>query len=273
MKVFIMTDMEGACGILDHDNWVLPSGRYYDEGKKLLTLEVNAAVEGFFEAGATEVYIADGHGAGGINQLLLDNRTYLFKNYLPEAFPFMLDDSFDAIAWVGQHAKAGSEYAHIAHTGWFNVMDCRINDISVGEFGLMVLCAVSLGVTPIFGSGDEAFTKEAAGFVEGIETVSVKKGLVSGNGDEADCNAYRNRNIAAVHMHPEKSRELIRAGACRSLRRFMQSEDSFHFPKLEPPFRKNVKYRSDIEVMAFEEYAEHPSDIVKLINMKGVARS
>jgi D-amino peptidase len=272
MKVFIMTDMEGVCGVLDHDNWVLPSGRYYDDGKKLLTLEVNAAVEGFCEAGATEVFVADGHGAGGINQLILDSRTHLFKNFLPEAFPFMLDSSFDAIAWVGQHAKAGTAYAHIAHTSWFNVLDVRINQVSVGEFGLMALCAASLGVTPIFGSGDEAFAKEAIALVEGIETTCVKKGLNPEKGDDADCNTYRNRNIAAVHMHPVKARELIRDGAFRALRRYMQARESFILPQMKPPLRKSISYRKDNDVGGFEEYAEHPSDIVKLINMKGIVR-
>jgi len=51
---------------------VLRDRRYYEEAKKLLTLEINAAVEGFFKAGATEIYVADGHGYGGINHLLLD---------------------------------------------------------------------------------------------------------------------------------------------------------------------------------------------------------
>jgi D-amino peptidase len=272
MKVYIMTDMEGVCGVLDHDNWVLPSGRYYDDGKKLLTLEVNAAVEGFYAAGATEVFIADGHGAGGINQLILDSRTHLFKNFLPEAFPCMLHAGFDAIAWVGQHAKAGTAYAHIAHTSWFNVLDYSINHVSVGEFGLMALCAASLGVTPIFGSGDEAFTKEAIALAEGIETIAVKKGLNPESGDEADCGEYRNRNIAAVHMHPEKARELIRDGAFKALRRFTQSRDSFHPPQMEPPFKKSVRYRKDNDISAYEEYAEHPSDIIRLINMKGIVQ-
>ena len=39
MKIFIMTDMEGVAGVLDHDTWVTPQGRYYEAGKRLLTLE------------------------------------------------------------------------------------------------------------------------------------------------------------------------------------------------------------------------------------------
>lgn len=264
-----MTDMEGVCGVLNHDDWVLPSGRYYEEGKKLLTLEVNAAVEGFFAAGATEISVADGHGAGGVNQALLDKRTLFYRHWLPEPYPFMLDESYAAIAWIGQHAKAGTPYAHLAHTGWFNVLDYAINGISLGEFGQMALCAAQLGIRSIFGSGDEAFTQEAASLIRGIETVSVKRGLMPGSGNELDCDAYRQRNYPAVHLHPEIARELIRAGARRSLERLLQDRESFMFPETAPPYRRQVNYRADGGKAAYAEKAEHPDDLIKLLNLKG----
>ena len=65
MKIYLMTDMEGCAGILNFKDWVFPEGRYYDKGKRLLTLEVNAVAEGFFAAGADEVLVADGHGRSG----------------------------------------------------------------------------------------------------------------------------------------------------------------------------------------------------------------
>lgn len=69
---------------------------------------------------------------------------------------------FDAVAWVGQHAKAGTPFAHLAHTSSMRVVDQRINNISVGEFGMSVFMGVVMGIQPIFGSGDLAFCKEAA---------------------------------------------------------------------------------------------------------------
>jgi len=41
MKIYLMTDMEGVAGILNHDDWVLPTGRFYDQGRRLLAEEVN----------------------------------------------------------------------------------------------------------------------------------------------------------------------------------------------------------------------------------------
>jgi D-amino peptidase len=265
MKIFVMTDMEGVCGVINHDDWVAAAGRYYEEGKKLLTMEINAAVEGFFAAGATEVYVIDGHGAGGINQSLLDKRTYFVRGF-PGPWPFTLDNTFDAVAWVGQHAKAGTEYAHIAHTGWFNVLDYRINGISVGEFGQLAMCAASLGIPSIFGAGDEAFTKEAEALIGGIETVSVKRGLFPGSGDEYDCDGYRNRNLAAVHMHPERARELIRIGTEAALKRLIENKASYSLLEIKPTFKREIRYRSNLNVPAYEAYAEHQDNFIKMMN-------
>jgi len=77
MKITIMTDMEGVAGVLNHDDWVLPEGRFYAKGMRLLTEEVNAAVEGLCSAGADEVLVVDGHGAGGIDPEILDERALL----------------------------------------------------------------------------------------------------------------------------------------------------------------------------------------------------
>ena len=66
MKVLLMTDMEGVAGVKNSEDWCMPDSRFYSVGCRLLTLEVNAAVEGFFAGGATYVQVADGHGAGGI---------------------------------------------------------------------------------------------------------------------------------------------------------------------------------------------------------------
>lgn len=265
MKIFIMTDMEGVCGVLDHDNWVSFDGRYYEEGKKLLTLEINAAIEGFFSAGATEIVVADGHGCGGVSNLLLDKRV-LYQRGFPGPYPFGLDNTFDAMAWIGQHAKAGTAYAHIAHTGWFDVLDCRINGLSVGEFGELALLGAYLGVTPVFGSGDEAFAKEAAAFAAGIETVAVKKGLNPGSGDEYDCEGYRNRSIAAIHKHPEKARELIFEGAVKSLQKFKAAKDRFKVPRIMPPYRMETIYRPNGNKPAHRAFREDSDDLIAMMN-------
>lgn len=268
MKLFIMTDIEGVCGVVNFDDWAVPGARYYEEGKKLLTLEVNAAIDGFFAAGATEIVVADGHGYGAINNLLLDSRALYLRGPIPGPYPFLLDASFDAIAWVGQHAKAGTEKAQMAHTGSFNVIDYKINGVSVGEFGQIALCAAVYGVRSIFGSGDEAFAAEASELIPGIETVSVKRGIMPGSGGELSADAYKLRNNGAVHLHPEKAREMIRRGAERALRRF--ADDKEQFPLLElaqsAPFTREITYRGDGTKPAYTVKSEHPDSLIDLLN-------
>ena len=71
MRIYIMTDQEGVAGVIDSDDYCAPDRRYYETARELLTLEVNAAIEGAIEAGATEFLVVDGHGHGSINPQLL----------------------------------------------------------------------------------------------------------------------------------------------------------------------------------------------------------
>ena len=243
MKVYLMTDLEGVAGVLNRNDWVHLGSPYYEKAKTLLTMEVNAAAEGFFNAGATEVLVSDGHGAGGIQPDILDKRLILMRGY-PSGYPCGLTSDYDCLAWVGQHAKAGTPYAHIPHTGNHYVIDLSINGISVGELGQLAMCAGVLSVKPILATGDKAMCIEANDLLPGIETVSVKEGLMSGSGDECTFEEYNSRNIAAVHMSPETSRELIRDGSFRALKRFIEEPGSFSELRTEPPYEKTVIYRA-----------------------------
>lgn len=264
MRIYLMTDMEGVAGLLNHDDWCLHQSRYYDLGRELLTQEVNAAVEGFFAGGASEILVADGHGAGGINPLLLDSRVELLRGF-GMGFPFLLDQGYDAIAWVGQHAKAGTPYAHIAHTQWFNYIDVDVNGISIGEFGQMVLCAAELSIPCIFLSGDQAACAEAQQLAPGIETVSVKRGTTAGSGDDLDTRAYMQRNLGAIHIHPERARELIAAGALRAMRNWATRRPMAQLPSA--PYTCTVRFRADGDKPAWRAVNQHPTSVRALMNM------
>lgn len=268
MKVYIMTDMEGCAGIINRADWVLNDSKYYEEGKILLTEEVNAAVDGLFSAGATEILVADGHGYGAINLMKLDPRVRLQRGF-PDPWPFGLDETFDCMCHIGQHAKASTEKAHICHTGNHYVIDRAINGVSVGEFGEMVYCAEELKVTPIFASGDLAFTKEAQDLVEGIVTVSVKEGLMTGKGLDKTFEETINRNIAAIHLHPLKARELIRNGAYTALRKFIENPESFKIKKpIRPPYECITRYRPGKDRSACTTVQRHENSVIGLLNAK-----
>ena len=237
-----MTDLEGVAGVLNRNDWVHLGSPYYKKAKTLLTMEVNAAIEGFFKAGATEVLVSDGHGAGGIQPELLDKRAHLLRGY-PTGYPCELTAEYDCVAWIGQHAKAGTPFAHIPHTGNHHVIDLSINGISIGELGELAMCAGVLGVKPILATGDKAMCKEASNLLPGIETVSVKEGLMPGKGDECTYEEYNSRNISAIHKSPEMARELIAQGSYNALKRFMENPDSFSDLVTGAPYEKVTVYR------------------------------
>lgn len=264
-SVYIMTDMEGVAGVLDFEQWCSPESRYYDVGKELLTLEVNAAIEGFARGGAAQFLVADGHGWGAINPKLLDRRAELARNWSPPPYPFSLEPGTTFAAWVGQHAMSRTEMAHLAHTGSCSAFEITINGRPVGEFGEMVLCASQLGTRTIFGAGDLAFTREAQALVPGVETVAVKRGTTPGRGDECDAKAYARRNLGAIHLHPERARELIAAGAERAIRRAF-SDTSFGIVRLVPPYEKVIRLRPTDGQPARVGRASHPDDVIALMN-------
>ena len=62
IRVFISVDMEGISGIT-HSEMTSASGAEYERGRKLMVADVNAAIEGAREAGATEFLVNDSHGS------------------------------------------------------------------------------------------------------------------------------------------------------------------------------------------------------------------
>ena len=264
MRIYIMTDLEGVAGVLDHENWCRPESRYNDLAKELLTREVNAAVDGFFGAGAKEILVSDGHGSGGIRPELLDPRVELLRGWA-DRWPLGLEEGWDFVAWVGQHAKARTELAHQAHTQGFMYLDLSINGISVGEFGQLAMCASQLGIRSIFGAGDLAFTKEAQALVPGIGAVAVKRGNRPGRCDELSASEYAKRNLGAIHKHPETVRQMIRISAQEALER-AQKED-FGIVPLEPPFTRQTIFRQDGDQPRRYSIEEHPSDVAALMNL------
>ncbi len=262
MKIYIMTDLEGVAGVLDSEHWCDPGAPYYELAKEMLTMEVNAAIEGFSAAGAGEFLVADGHGCGAINPLLLDSRAELLRGF-SNGYPYELDRTFDAIAWIGQHAMSRTPYAHLPHTGSMRKLEYSINGVAVGEFGQLSMCASELGVRSIFGSGDLAFCKEAKALVSGIETVAVKRGITPGSGDECDTEQYAKRNTAAIHLHPARARELIRKGSERAIQRFHM--ESFGLIPLKAPFEMIKEFREFDGQPRMMIKGSHPSSVIEML--------
>ena len=267
MKLLIMTDMEGVAGILNHDDWVMPEGRFYEKGMLLLTEEVNAAIEGFFNGGATEILVVDGHGAGGIDPTLLDARVALMRGVDQKVWPWGLDRSFDGLAFVGQHAKAGTPHSHITHTQWFNHIDMSLNGISIGEYGMLALCAMELDVPTILACGEEALAGEARELTPGVVGVGVKRGLLDDGLDHLDTDAYRKAKLSAVHLSPARAKEHIRSGALSAIHRLVEDPGAFRYPQLKLPYTRVVRLRSEAGRPPYTAHDTHVRSIIALMNL------
>ena len=231
MKVYVMTDMEGVAGVIDSPNYCFPESRYYERGCELTTLEVNAAIEGALAAGATDIFVTDGHGHGAITPMLLHPKARLLKGR-PRPYGAVLDASFDVAISIGQHAKSNAIGGHLAHSGSFAVEDLTINGVSVGETGSSFIRATYYGVPYVFLSGDLAATAEAEALAPGIETAVVKEGIDRGSATGLGMDENRGFNAAAIHLHPTKARQLIREGVQRGIER----RDEIKRFWLEPPY-------------------------------------
>ena len=177
MKILIATDMEGVTGVVNWDQ-VTPGHYEYQRFRKLMTQDVNAAISGAFEAGASEIIVADGHW-NGTNILIeeLDARARLNSSTsAPHSMMEGIDETIDGVIFVGYHARHGSLNAVLDHT-WSSasITNLWLNDMLVGEFGLNGALAGYYGVPVIMVSGDQTACEQTVELLGAMETAVIKQ--------------------------------------------------------------------------------------------------
>ncbi len=177
MKIYIFADMEGGSGISGTE-FVSATGKLYSLGRRYLTEDINACAEACFEAGATEVIVRDGHGAG--NHVLwneLDPRVQLVQGPTPRIRFYGLDHS-DAVILLGYHAMAGAVGAVLEHTySSKSIQNMWLNGERVGEFAVDAAIAAEHGVPVILTSGDDKLCAEAKQWLPEVVCCQVKTGI------------------------------------------------------------------------------------------------
>jgi len=205
MKVYLMTDYEGVAGVWNWEPRDDVSPAAWDErqrGRRLLTGEVNAAVEGFLAGGATEVIVNDGHGAGyTIDIERVHPRARVIHGHDRPFWLPLLDETCAATALVGAHPRYGTPRGNLRHSMSHNLR-YTVNGVEMGEIGMQALIAGHFGVPFVFLSGDAHACREVEELIPGVTTAPVKEGLST---------------LSAVTLAPEAARELIRNRASESL--------------------------------------------------------
>jgi len=170
-----VTDLEGAGGVNNADEQLLPGQRRYLESRRILTGEVNAAVEGAISGGATEVVIWDGHdGSRTLSIDEIDSRAKLLQGRPTPATYYLSDKLYDGIFFVGQHAMAGTPGAVLAHTQSFAVKRITLNGKEVGEVGQVAAIAGYFNIPVVMLAGDQAACAELLDLQSKAITVAVK---------------------------------------------------------------------------------------------------
>lgn len=235
LKVFISVDMEGLAGVVNSRD-VNSSGPDYAHFRKIMAGETNAAIEGAFRAGATEVLIRDSHGS---KQNLLpgdvDPRARLLRGAStgPKNMMEGIDSTFDAVVFVGYHAKAGTPNAILEHTSNGNVIDFAINGVSLPEGGYNALVAGLYNVPVVFVAGDRAIVEQLRGLIGPMEGVAVKHEIAD----------------AVLSMSPEQAQQQIRDGVEQAIKQRSRGRPY----KLSGPYRMLLKVRNEKPLYAGAE--------------------
>jgi len=200
MRIYISTDFEGVAGIVDWDQ-IMVGSHDYDLGRRLLLGELNAAIAGAQDGGATSFVVNDSHSSmrNLPPDLISDRATVITGKHKPLYMMQGLDSSFDAIFFLGYHGSIGASQAILSHS--YNpraIWEARINGEVVGETALNALVAAHFGVPIALVTGDQVTAEEAKQLTPPPHTVEVKRSI---------------SRTAAESLHPEVARERIREGA------------------------------------------------------------
>lgn len=227
MRVYVSVDMEGVAGI----SHVAPTGRgdaLYPAACRLMEGEANAAVEGAFAGGATEVVVNDSHGPMfNLSPEAIDPRARLVQGRKPCSMVEAADAGrFDVALFVGYHARAGHPTGTIAHTYTSGPTLTTLGGRPTGEYGINGLYLGALGIPVGLVTGDDALADEVAGWLPWAERVVVKHG----RGWQA-----------ADAVHPSVARSLIAAAARRAVERAAAGE--LETLRLATPIEVGIDFR------------------------------
>ncbi len=223
-RVFISVDMEGISGISGSDQ-LSAAGAEYGRSRKLMADDANAAIRGAKAGGATEVVVNDSHGS--MRNLRLEDlepgARLISHSFKRAGMMEGLDDSFDAVIFVGYHAQAGTPSGLFAHTGSGVVADVRVNGRSLGEGGLNTLVAGWYGVPVVLVTGDDVAVRQVAAVAAGVRGVVVKRAI--------NQRAVELRPLDEVHREIEAAAKDVVARAKRGA------------PKRESAYKVEVQFQ------------------------------
>jgi D-amino peptidase len=231
LKVHISVDMEGIAGVADGAD-TTPGAPHYEYCRTLMTGECNAAIEGCYAAGATDVIVNDSHG-GMLNliQGQLDRRARIIRGRT-KSYGMMqgIDQDTAATLFVGYHASAGHADGVLNHTmRGRDIQGVFLNGEPAGELRLNAALAGWYGIPVVLIAGDDVLCGEGRDCLGTVEAVQVKEAI---------------GKYTALSLHPEVAQEQIRDAAQRAVASVAAGEQRFRPYRVETPTTLRVAWNS-----------------------------
>jgi D-amino peptidase len=176
MKILISADMEGATGV----TWPAdcePGAPEWQRCRSMFTSDVNGAIAGFFDGGATEVVVNEAH-ATMRNLLLedLDERATMLTGRHKDLTMVegIQHPDVDGVAFLGYHTAAGTDGV-LAHTYLPNsITGVTVNGEIGSEGQLNAHVAAEYGVPIVLVTGDDLTCRDADRYAPEAQKVAVK---------------------------------------------------------------------------------------------------
>lgn len=225
MRIAISVDMEGISGTVSFKQ-IVAGNPEFQRAQQLATGDVNAAISGAREAGATRFVIHDTHWLDEINVLVdeLDDDTE-YVGGQPLLLWEELGPDYDAAFLVGYHARAGQP-AIMSHVFTDLISEVRLNSRPAGEGALAAALAGHYGIPTVLVTGDDRVADEMREWCPTIETARTKVSI---------------SRYAARCLPLGEARANIRNAARRGVAGLAN-----HRPlRIEPPITLDVRWRND----------------------------
>jgi D-amino peptidase len=234
LKVMVLYDMEGVTGASNYKHTTFAHKTEYEEGRKSLTADVNAAIAGLKAAGATEIVIVDGHGSGNTSSpdvfedQLLPPAKMISRDRSFDIYMDSYDHSFDAIVAVAMHAGAGNTAGFLSHTYTFEDIQYRVNGVPFSETMILAMGAARYKIPLIMVSGDDQLEKELKRNLPWVRYATVKRAV--------------NRAAAEPFAREEVSRRIENAA-----REGLLALDPARLPEFPGPYRFALTFQDEAQ--------------------------
>lgn len=233
MRVLISADAEGVTGVTNTTE-LLFGKPHWEWMRGMMTDDVNAAVEGAFLGGATQVVVNDSHWTMTNVQIeRLDPRAELIKGFHKHLCMVEGVQDADAVFFLGYHARTGdSDGVGNETILGREIVEVRMNGKPVGESEINAAVCGQFGVPVVFASGDDLYEKELRETLPDVEFGLTK---------------YALDRWTARLLPVQRSHDNIRAAAQRAIERARAGE--FRPYALTGPVELAVTFSSTAEAL------------------------